>query len=61
MRILATPRNQQAETQADELTAELSAFYWRAYDKRLAEIGFFSIARQLRRAHRAGGPAWLGG
>ena len=47
MRILATPRKQQEQAPADELTAELSAFYWRAYDQRLAEIGFFSIARQL--------------
>jgi ABC-type transport system involved in cytochrome bd biosynthesis fused ATPase/permease subunit len=47
VRILATPKNQQEQAPADELTAELSAFYWRAYDQRLAEIGFFSIARQL--------------
>ena len=33
--------------EADELTAELSAFYWRAHDQRLAETGFMSIARQL--------------
>jgi ATP-binding cassette subfamily B protein len=42
------PQTQQAKgVEADELTAELSAFYWRAYDERLAEIGFVSIARQL--------------
>jgi ATP-binding cassette, subfamily B, bacterial len=32
---------------ADELTAELTASYWRAYDRRLAETGFGAIARQL--------------
>jgi ATP-binding cassette, subfamily B, bacterial len=31
----------------DELTAELKASYWEAYDQRLAETGFLSIARQL--------------
>jgi ATP-binding cassette, subfamily B, bacterial len=41
------PQGQQAEAEGDELTAELSAFYWRAHDERLAEIGFVSIARQL--------------
>jgi ATP-binding cassette subfamily B protein/ATP-binding cassette subfamily C protein len=35
------------EPEADELTAELSASYWQAYDQRLAETGFGSIARQL--------------
>jgi ATP-binding cassette subfamily B protein/ATP-binding cassette subfamily C protein len=34
-------------SEADELTAELSAFYWRAHDRRLAETGFMSVARQL--------------
>jgi ATP-binding cassette, subfamily B, bacterial len=34
-------------SEADELTAELSAFYWQAYDRRLAETGFGAIARQL--------------
>jgi ATP-binding cassette subfamily B protein/ATP-binding cassette subfamily C protein len=33
--------------EADELTAELTASYWRAYDRRLAETGFGAIARQL--------------
>lgn len=47
MRITATPRNADADPQADELTAELSAFYWQAHDERLAETGFVSIARQL--------------
>jgi len=41
----------QAQTElgsdADELTAELSASYWRAYDQRLAETSFGAIARQL--------------
>jgi hypothetical protein len=31
----------------DELTAELTASYWEAYDQRLAETRFLSIARQL--------------
>ena len=31
----------------DELTAELTASYWEAYDRRLAETRFLSIARQL--------------
>jgi ATP-binding cassette, subfamily B, bacterial len=34
-------------SEADELTAELGAFYWQAYDRRLAETGFAAIARQL--------------
>jgi ATP-binding cassette subfamily B protein/ATP-binding cassette subfamily C protein len=43
-----TPQTQtKDEAQADELTAELSAFYWQAYDQRLAETGFGSIARRL--------------
>jgi len=33
--------------EADELTAELTASYWQAHDQRLAETGFFAIARQL--------------
>jgi ATP-binding cassette subfamily B protein/ATP-binding cassette subfamily C protein len=33
--------------QADELTAELTASYWRAHDQRLAQTGFGAIARQL--------------
>ena len=40
--VLAKP-----ESEADELTAELAASYWQAHDKRLAETGFGSIARQL--------------
>jgi len=35
------------ESEVDELTAELAAFYWQAHDQRLAETGFGSIARQL--------------
>jgi ATP-binding cassette, subfamily B, bacterial len=40
----------QAATQPepdDELTAELATSYWEAYDRRLAETQFLSIARQL--------------
>jgi ATP-binding cassette subfamily B protein/ATP-binding cassette subfamily C protein len=37
----------QPGSEADELTAELAASYWQAHDKRLAETGFGSIARQL--------------
>src|ERR1700736_2237587 len=37
----------QPGSEADELTAELAASYWQAHDKRLAETGFRSIARQL--------------
>jgi ATP-binding cassette subfamily B protein/ATP-binding cassette subfamily C protein len=33
--------------QADELTAELTARYWRAHDERMASIGFRAVARQL--------------
>ena len=42
-------RSAQAEpgAEADELTAELTASYWQAHDQRLAETGFFAIARQL--------------
>jgi ATP-binding cassette subfamily B protein len=35
------------DPEADELTAELSAFYWQAHDRRLAETSFMAIARQL--------------
>jgi hypothetical protein len=31
-------------SEADELTAELTASYWRAHDRRLAETGFLAIA-----------------
>jgi len=34
-------------SEADELTAELGAFYWQAHDRRLAETGFGAVARQL--------------
>jgi ATP-binding cassette, subfamily B, bacterial len=34
-------------SEADELTAELGAFYWQAHDRRLPETGFGAIARQL--------------
>ena len=44
-------------SEADELTAELTASYRRAHDQRLAETGFFAIARQLPGLHRPGHPA----
>ena len=55
MRIMASRHRSDQTTQArakpesevDELTAELAAFYWQAHDQRLAETGFGSIARQL--------------
>ena len=51
MRITAgrpADRSDQApEEPADELTAELTASYWQAYDQRLAETRFLAIARQL--------------
>jgi len=36
-----------ADEQADESTAELAARYWRAYDERMATIGFLAMFRQL--------------
>jgi ATP-binding cassette, subfamily B, bacterial len=36
-----------ASPEADELTAELTASYWRAHDQRLAETSFLAMARQL--------------
>jgi ATP-binding cassette, subfamily B, bacterial len=39
--------DQVAGEPADELTAELTASYWEAYDQRLAETRFLAIARQL--------------
>ena len=51
MRITAgrpADRSDQApEEPANELTAELTASYWQAYDQRLAETRFLAIARQL--------------
>jgi ATP-binding cassette subfamily B protein len=38
---------QAAAEPGDELTAELATSYWEAYDQRLAETRFLSIARQL--------------
>jgi ATP-binding cassette, subfamily B, bacterial len=32
---------------ADETTAELNAHYWRAYDQRMASIGFLAMLRQF--------------
>src|SRR5580693_8955059 len=43
----ATQARAEPDSEADELTAELAAFYWQAHDQRLAETGFGSIARQL--------------
>jgi ATP-binding cassette, subfamily B, bacterial len=43
----ATQARAEPESEVDELTAELAAFYWQAHDQRLAETGFGSIARQL--------------
>ena len=43
----ATQARAEPDSEADELTAELAAFYWQAHDQRLAETGFASIARQL--------------
>jgi ATP-binding cassette, subfamily B, bacterial len=40
-------RDSEPEAQADELSAELSAAYWDAYDERMASIGFLSMARQF--------------
>ena len=34
-------------SEADELTAELTASYWQAHDQRLAQTSFGAIARQL--------------
>jgi ATP-binding cassette, subfamily B, bacterial len=39
--------DQAPQEPGDELTAELTASYWEAYDRRLAETRFLSIARQL--------------
>jgi ATP-binding cassette, subfamily B, bacterial len=33
--------------EADELTAELAASYWQAYDTRMASVGFRAVARQF--------------
>ena len=35
------------EVPADEITAELTASYWRAYDARMASVGFRDVARRL--------------
>ena len=36
----------------DELTAELTSAYWRAYDERRAAISFRAMARTLRVPNR---------
>ena len=35
------------EVPADEITAELTASYWRAYDARMASVGFRDVARRF--------------
>jgi ATP-binding cassette, subfamily B, bacterial len=35
------------EEPADEVTAELTASYWRAYDARMASVGFADVARRF--------------
>jgi len=35
------------EAPADEITAELTASYWRAYDARMASVGFRDVARRF--------------
>ena len=35
------------EESADEVTAELTASYWRAYDARMASVGFADVARRF--------------
>jgi ATP-binding cassette subfamily B protein/ATP-binding cassette subfamily C protein len=37
----------QEEAQPDDITAALSVNYWRAYDERMATIGFLAMARQF--------------
>jgi ATP-binding cassette, subfamily B, bacterial len=46
VRIAASP-GPAPEQEADELTAELAASFWRVYDERMAEVGFRSVARQF--------------
>ncbi len=49
MRIMPRQRQPDATAgeQADELTAELSASYWRAFDERMSSIGFRAMARRF--------------
>jgi ATP-binding cassette subfamily B protein len=49
VRIMARRRHpdQAPQVPGDELTAELTASYWEAYDRRLAETSFRAIARQF--------------
>jgi ATP-binding cassette, subfamily B, bacterial len=49
VRIMARQRQPDAAAgeQADELTAELSASYWRAFDERMSSIGFRAMARRF--------------
>jgi ATP-binding cassette subfamily B protein len=46
-RRIADRPDQAPREPSDELTAELTASYWEAYDQRLAQTRFLSIARQL--------------
>src|SRR5215472_18688363 len=39
--------DEEPEGPADEGTAALTANYWRAYDERMATIGFLAMARQF--------------
>ncbi len=47
--LLAWLRRAQPEPQeqADEVAAELTASYWRAYDARMASVGFADVARRF--------------
>jgi ATP-binding cassette, subfamily B, bacterial len=49
-RLLAGLRRARAASDdgtADEVTAELTAEYWQAYDERMASVGFADVARQF--------------
>src|SRR6266567_418133 len=48
-RLLGRLRHARAarEVPADEITAELTASYWRAYDARMASVGFRDVARRF--------------
>ncbi|HLX48026.1 MAG TPA: ABC transporter ATP-binding protein [Streptosporangiaceae bacterium] len=47
MRLTSGDDQAAASGDADELTAELTASYWQAYDQRMASTGFRAIARQF--------------
>ena len=44
---MATPAAEPGQQDADEVTAELTAHYWRAYDSRMASVGFRDVARRF--------------